>query len=515
MIRDRIEAALSVDLFADRRWFAGRAAGTSAVRLVDAVPLESDDATAATLAIVEAVDEHGQPERYLVPFLVEPGAAVAREARDGDGAWRALAVAMASRRVIRTEMGGALVCRPGLALAAFAPDGALELGQWSERPLGADQSNTSVVLGERLVLKAFRRVVSGLNPDLEMSAYLAEECGLRLVPALAGSAEYVGRDGAVSTLAVLHEWIADAEDAYESIAERLADWIAAPGVVALEYATEDAAALGATLAELHAVLARAGARVPADEAADAGVLAGAGPFADEGAPADAGVLADAGALADFTPRQANAEDLRAWRRDAEASLDRGLGLFADDGETGAELRADSAAIRLRLAILEQPATLPLLTRIHGDLHLGQILRTTAGFVLVDFEGDPLRPMEDRRALASPMRDVATLLRSFDHVSSSAERRAVRRGWNAAEHSGLDIDAWRRRSRERLLAAYRTGLRRAAVGIVVDAGLIDAFEVAKECDELVYAATYLPDWLWAPRAGLARLLGHPARDELGT
>lgn len=495
MIRDRIEAALSVDLFTDRRWFAGSATGISAVRLVDGVHLESDDA--AALAIVEVVDEHSQPKCYLVPFMVGPDGATAREARDGDGVWRALAVAMASGRVIRTEMGGALVCRPGLALAAFAPDGAQELGQWSERPLGADQSNTSIVLGERLVLKAFRRVVPGLNPDLEMSAYLAEECGLSLVPALVGSAEYIGQDGAVSTMAVLHEWIAGAEDAYETIAERLADWIAAPGVVALEYATEDAAALGTTLAELHAVLAQAGVPTPAGEGADAGTPA------------------DAGALADFTPRQATAEDLRAWRRDAEASLDRGLCLFAGDAETGAELRAASAAIRRRLAILEQPTKRPLLTRIHGDLHLGQILRTSAGFVLVDFEGDPLRPMEDRRALASPMRDVATLLRSLDHVSSSAERRAVRRGWSAGEHTGLDIDAWRRRSRDRLLAAYRTGLRRAGVGIVVDAGLIDAFEVAKECDELVYAATYLPDWLWAPRAGLARLVGRAAGEGLGT
>ena len=437
--------------------------------------------------------ERSAPERYLVPFRIGLNSATAQQARDGDGVWRALAVAMAAGRVIRTEMGGALVCRPGLALAAFAPDGAQQLGRWSERPLGADQSNTSVVLGDRLVLKAFRRLVPGLNPDLEMSAYLAEECSLRLVPALVGSAEYIGPDGAVTTLAILHEWIADAEDVYETTAERLAHWIAAPGVVALEYATEDAAALGATLAELHAVLSQAGAST----------LTGA----DQ--------PAEAGALTDFTSRQANAEDLRAWRRDAEASLDRSLRQFADnagtgdDAEVGVELRAAQAAIRQRLAALERPATPPLLIRIHGDLHLGQILRTSAGFVLVDFEGDPLRPIEDRRALASPMRDVATLLRSLDHVSSSAERRAVRRGWRAGEHCGLDIAAWRRRSRERLLGAYRTGLRRAGVGIVVDAGLIDAFEVAKECDELVYAAAYLPDWLWVPRAGLARLVGRVA------
>lgn len=484
-----LEAALSTDLFEGRRWYGGKGRALSAVRLVDAVELgpadliatdrvpdratepaaEPASGSSAVLAIVEVLDASGAAERYLVPFLLGPGAAPAREAHEGDGAWRALAVAMAASRVVRTQGNGALVCRPGLALPAFAPGGVQELARWAERSLGADQSNSSVVLGERLLLKAYRRVAPGLNPDLEMTAYLAEERGLRLAPALAGSAEYVGADGTVATLAMLQELVPDAEDAYETTAERLTGWIAAPGAVALEYATEDAAELGALLAELHAA------------------------------------LADAAELADFAPREATAADLRAWRLDAHARLDEALLLLVADGETGADLRAWAPAIRTRLAELEAPASPPLLTRIHADLHLGQILRTPGGFVLVDFEGEPMRPVEDRRALGSPMRDVATLLRSFDHVSTSAERRAAARGWTPANHAGLDIDAWRRRSRERLLRAYRDGLRRAGARIVVDERLIGALEVAKECDEFVYATTFLPGWLWAPREGMRRLI----------
>jgi trehalose synthase-fused probable maltokinase len=326
------------------------------------------------------------------------------------------------------------------------------------------------VLGERLLLKVYRRVAPGLNPDLELTAYLAEERGLRLVPALAGSAEYVAPEGSVATLAMLEELVPDAEDAYETTAERLADWIAAPGSVALEYATEDAAELGTALAELHAA------------------------------------LADAGELTDLTPRAATADDLRAWRLDGEARLEAALRLLEGDDEMGAELREWAPAIRARLARLDAPATPPLLTRVHGDLHLGQILRTPGGFVLVDFEGEPMRAIEDRRGLGSPLRDVATLLRSFDHVSTSAERRAASRAVVAGGHVGLDIDAWRRRSRERFLRAYRDGLRRAGAPIVVDEGFVDALEVAKECDEYVYAATYLPGWLWAPREGMRRLIG---------
>jgi trehalose synthase-fused probable maltokinase len=419
--------------------------------------------------VVEAAGDDGTADRYVVPFVTGPGTGVVREAQPGDGAWRALAAAIAAGRVLATDAGGALVCRPGLALPAFAPGGAVDIVGWDERPLGADQSNTSVVIGARLLLKAYRRIAAGVNPELEMLAYLAEERVLRTVPALAGSAEYVGPDGTVATVALLQELVPEADDAYESTAERLAAWIAAPGVVALEYATEDAAELGTALAELHAA------------------------------------LADAGELGSFAPRPAEPSDLATIRAEAEARLDEALRLFAADEPIGADLRAWEPAIREHLAAIERTSPPPLFTRIHGDLHLGQVLRTPDGFVFVDFEGDPLRPVEDRRRLQPPLSDVASLLLSLDHVSTSAERRAVAGGWQPGDHAGLDIAAWRRRSRERLLAGYRTGLRRAGAAIVVDDALLAGLAVAKECAEFVCAATYLPDWLWAPHAGMRRLI----------
>jgi trehalose synthase-fused probable maltokinase len=320
-----------------------------------------------------------------------------------------------------------------------------------------------------LLLKAYRRIGEGVNPELEMLAYLAEERVLRIVPALAGSAEYVGPDGIVATVAVLQELVPEADDAFESTAERLAAWIVAPGAVALEYATEDAAELGGALAELHAA------------------------------------LAGAGELGPFAARPAQPSDLATIRTEAEAHLAQALELFAEDQPIGADLRAWEPIIRDRLAGIERPSSLPVLTRTHGDLHLGQVLRTPEGFVFVDFEGDPLRPLEDRRGLQPPLRDVASLLLSLDHVSSSAARRALATGWRLDDHAGLDIADWRARSRERLLAAYRAGLRRAGAPIVVDEALLDGLAVAKECAEFVYAATYLPDWLWAPHAGMGRLI----------
>jgi trehalose synthase-fused probable maltokinase len=424
--------------------------------------------------MVDVEDDRGTVERYLAPFVVAGGSGPARPATPGDGAWRALAVAIGGARILGTDAGGALVCRPALALPAFAPGGAREIAGWAERSLGADQSNTSAVLGERLLLKAFRRLEKGLNPDLEMTAFLSEDRGLRLVPALAGSAEHVDRDGSVTTVAILQELVPDAEDAYESTADRLAAWIAAPGVVALEFATEDADELGSVLAELHAS------------------------------------LADPSEVEGFAPRPADLDDLRRWRGQGEERLEQALVILGDDPIVGPDLRAWAEPIRRRLAILGATSPPPFLTRVHGDLHLGQILRTPDGFVLVDFEGEPMRLIEDRRRVASPLRDVAGLLLSFDHVSSDAERRAQARGWWPGSHAGLDIAAWRRRSRERLLGAYRAGLRRRGAPIAVDEGLLDGLAVAKECDEFVYAATYVPEWLYAPHAGMRRLLdGEPS------
>ncbi len=418
---------------------------------------------------MEAADDAGVTERYLVAFAVGPGAGSTHEAHAGDGVWRALAVVVADGRVVRTGAGGALVCRPGLGLSAFAPEGAPDIARWEERALGDDRSSASAVLGERLVLKPYRRIVPGLNPDLEMIAYLAEERGKRNVPALGGSAEYIGPDGTVATLAILQELVPEADDAYDAIETTLAGWIAAPGIVALEFATEDAAALGTALADLHAT------------------------------------LADTAELEDFAPHPARPADLAGWRERAEADLATALDLLGDDGPVGSELHGWSPIIRERLAAIEHPTRAPLLTRIHADLDLHHVLRSADGFVFIGFDGDLDRTIEERRALASPLNDLATLLCSFDDVATSAERIALGGGWSPEDHAGIDISAWRRRSRERLARAWAAGVRRSAPGLSLDEGLVDGLAVARRCAEYVRVARQDPDRLWAPHAGMRRLI----------
>ncbi len=416
------------------------------------------------LAIAGVRLDDGSERRYAFALTGRP----VRVASAGDGAWGGLVAAMAEGRTIPalrpdSDPGAtptaALVCRPASAMVG----GAWALG---ERPLGADQSNTSVVLGEAVLLKAFRRLQPGLNPELELGAYLSEEAGFAAVAPLAGFAELVSSRHGTETVAVAHAFIHDGADAYESIAEALTTWILAPGEVSVEFATEVAADLGTLTAGLH------------------------------------GALAGARGVPDLEPRDASRAELKAWSRTAR----RGLAGATDvvTGEAATVLRDLSPRIAEGFEAFEASATLPLLTRIHADYHLGQVLISDDGYRIVDFEGDPLRTIEERRALDSPLRDVASMLRSLDHVGRSAGRRAVARNGGRAESPGLDLPAWLRRSRERFLAAYRAGIREAGVPIVLDPTLLRAFELDKECREFIYAATYLPSWLWAPTEGLRGL-----------
>ncbi len=475
---------LDLGALAGERWFAAKGEAVTSAHLAHAFALSGD----AALALVDlrVGEGHGRVERYSMPFAARAPGSLG-PASEGDGVWRALAVAVAEGRTIpalgrepgdgsAAKGGGvdaALVCRCSPGFAKTWPHGVAALADADEVPLGRDQSNTSIVLGGALLLKAYRRVQSGLNPDLELTAYLSEEAAFPGVPLLSGWAEAVTRDGGAATVAMLQAYVANADDAYEATADRLAALAAAPGTASVEWATEIAEDLGVMVAGLHAALA-----APPREAPD------------------------------MTPRAATRDELKAWRLEAHRRLNRAISdVAAVDVALASELRESGAQIAARASRFEALATAPLVMRVHGDLHLGQVLVADDGYRVIDFEGEPLQPIEDRRRLDSPLRDVASMLRSLDHVARSARRRAEQRNGGPLERPGLDIDAWIERARERFLAAYTAGLRNEGAPIAPDLDLLDAFEVAKECYEFSYAATVLPSWLWAPRDGMRWLLAH--------
>ncbi|KRV49419.1 maltokinase [Wenjunlia vitaminophila] len=301
----------------------------------------------------------------------------------------------------------------------------------------AEQSNTSVVYGDALILKVFRRISAGTNPDLELSLALAEAGSARVPTPLAwfdtpwpGA---VGPAGPVATLGLLQRYLPGAADGWE---------LALSSVPAQDF-TAESFLLGAATAEVHTVLARTLPRVTLDA-----------PLIDQLAGEMAQRLdAAAAAVPALTP-------YRSALRSAFADL-------ADLGRRGRVLTAQ---------------------RIHGDLHLGQALRTPEGWVLLDFEGEPARPLEERRRPQPAVRDVAAMLRSFDY---------------AARHhgAGAHADVWAEHNRSAFCAGY------AAVGDQdphTEDVLLRAFETDKAVYEVLYEARHRPSWLPIPMSAVHRL-----------
>jgi maltose alpha-D-glucosyltransferase/alpha-amylase len=190
----------------------------------------------------------------------------------------------------------------------------------------------------------------------------------------------------------------------------------------------------------------------------------------------------------FPARPATAAERAAWRSDAEGLLARAVAVL--EGGDRSRLAAIAPAISRRLAALDDPAVGPVrASRIHGDYHLGQLLVTNAGFTVIDFEGEPARPLAARCLPASPLRDVAGMLRSLDY----AVRTAARDGRLEASVAG----SWLERARAAFLNAY--GRRTAG-----ELALLAALEAEKACYEVVYEATSRPAWTWLPLEALERM-----------
>jgi maltokinase len=371
------------------RWFGGKAGTIGTLEVEDRLDLGGD--AALSVLRVDGSDRYVWSEGEAASALLQPG-----RVPEG-GRWR------------------------------FQGDGVAP-GPLGERPIGLDQSNTSYVVGERLVVKLYRRIWPGVHPEVELGRYLTEAAGIDCVPAYAGSLHW-----AAHAVALVQEYVPGA-DGWAWCAAA-----AAAGDVA------DIARLGAESARLHA------------------------------------------ALAEYGTTPAGPADLRAWRGDAEAQLERAIA--AVPAEVAAELRGFGPRIRAELAALAAPAQPVALQRLHGDYHVGQVLRTAAGrLVVVDLEGEPTRPVAERSRPGPALRDVAAMLRSFDHLARYVER-DLRPGHEDA------IERWIDRARAAFLDAYGP----------VDSALLRALEVEKECYEFTYAAAFLPEWMYAPVGGMRWLM----------
>ncbi len=434
----RLASAFTPEWLAAQRWFRGKSRGLTAVDLADAAEIRG---SSGWLLVLDATGEDGGHVRYLVPAVLAGHSF--REPEDGDGVWQALARLMLEDGEL-TGSAGRWSFRATAAATELVPGGAAGLPSLPERRLGVQQSNTSVALGEALILKVYRLVEPGLNPEVEVNAFLTE-AGFRHAPSLAGSATYL-LDGNVHSAAMLQQLLHSSGDAWSWMLARLAS-----GPDGLADALRAVAQIGTLTAAMHASLA-----------------------SRPDAPG-------------FPFRSATTDELAAWASSAQDRLRAALGIL--EGEARARLAAVAPRITAGLAAIGAGEG-AMVSRIHGDYHLGQLLRTEDGFAVIDFEGEPARPLAERRAPASPLRDLAGMLRSFDYAVHSA-------GEAGATMAGRT--EWLREARGAFLDGYG--------GIGAEEGaLLSAFELEKACYEVVYEANNRPDWTWLPLEALERQVG---------
>jgi predicted trehalose synthase len=421
---------------ARQRWFAGKTRRIRGTTLRDRIPVGP-----GTLYVVSVGFEDapiGETERYLLALRsTEP----AQDAFDDPAFCRALLdVVRAGSEIV--GLRGTLLGRPGQAFPADLPRDV------PVRRLSGEQSNTSVVFDDALVMKHFRRLTEGVNPELEIGRFLTEHTAFRGSPRLAGALEY--HDGGSSiTLGVAQELVRGGRDGWQWLLERLG---------AGDGALPALRRLGERTAELHLALAT--------------------PTSDPAFDAETITAADVAGWGESIRRQVATAQVLAGRP-----------------------LPDVADVAGALAPLLGRAKI----RHHGDFHLGQTLTVGDGadFALIDFEGEPLRPLAERRRKHTPLRDVAGLLRSLAYAAAAARLTADARA------------RWEPQAREAFVAGYRATARGAAFLPVLDEGfarVVAALEVEKAAYEIVYEASHRPDWLDIPLAGVvsaAAALARPA------
>ena len=413
-----------------QRWFASKVRGIAQVAVEDWVPIATGG-----LAVVGVTLEGGGVERYAVPLL--SGDAV-RDALADPPFCRALLELVATSGVARGD-GGEV---KGARTRAFPAELPADL---PPRPLGAEQSNTSLAFGEALVLKHFRRLQPGVNPEREISWFLTERTSFRATPRLAGDLQYRSRAGESATLAVVQELVRDATDGWRWVLSELDRDGASPTLAAFRE-------LGTQTAALHLALA-----------------------SDASDPA-------------FAPEPITAADLTAWADAVRKQIEAARSVLGADRAVPQvpDVTAGLAALADRQKI-----------RHHGDFHLGQTLRRPdGGFMIIDFEGEPARALEERRHKHAALRDVAGMLRSIDYAAAHA------RGAARDERA----ETWAREAGAAFAGAYRA-MAGAAPFLPTSSEAFDravaVFVLEKAAYEVVYEANNRPDWIEIPARGLAR------------
>lgn len=530
-LRDLLEPAAQATLERDvlpaylgkRRWFGGKGARLNSVRIIETALLPRSthagsgvDSAQVLLTEIE-VDSGVERQRYQIPLTIF----------FEDNSMPALAHQLALARVRRRQRVGVLTDglaseylarslvetitkagTQGMAINEiesaeqnslhFISTSALQnldliAADLEVRTLAVEQSNSSVILGERAVLKMLRRLFPGRHPEVDMSGALTEGGFTHTAPLL-GYVYRESADGTPTVLAVLQGYIPNQGNGWEWVLERLErysqemaslqaieaereDEYAAREAEALETLSRFAGVVGTRLGEMHQVLAT---RTHDPE---------------------------------FQPMLATQADCRKWADSVAIQVQRALDHLEEvrSSLSDNDRRDAEALLRSRHELLKVIADLAekgegsLLFRIHGDLHLGQILVSQDDAYFIDFEGEPMREVQDRSSKASPYRDVAGILRSFHYATATAaERNSLLENEKVREMHVEFLEHFHQSVCDSFLKAYKNMAVKLGHRWQHAAGqeaLIKLFTLEKAAYEVVYEATNRPAWIRIPLQGL--------------
>ncbi|MEO8218963.1 MAG: maltose alpha-D-glucosyltransferase, partial [Acidobacteriota bacterium] len=508
-----------------QRWFAGKARDIKSCRILDCVDVEQ-----SSIILLQVDYTEGTAETYVIPVAVAEGSkamdvpqhdtsnAIARMRSRSEeplllyeAVWnrefgRSI-LGMIGRRKQSHGAEGSLagLTAKGAKLHFHADDRTLE-----PRPLRAEQSNTSILFGDKFFLKLFRRVDAGVSLDYEINKFLSERTHYPNVPALVGALEYRRSRGEPSTLAILQRYVKNNGDAwkytlgtlglyFENVVSRTETdrkVLTVPRASLVELSSMEmppsavellgtygvmAALMGQRIGELHVALS-SDSKDPA--------------FRPE----------------PFTPHYQRSiyQHMRTQATQALQPLKRKLRTLPETVRPAAEaLIARETEIQERFRSLLARKIAGLRIRAHGDLHLGQLLFTGKDFMVIDFEGEPARPLSERRIKRSPIRDVAGMLRSFSYAAET-----VRLGAGGVRLRTDDADLLREGSLfwERWISAtfLRSYLEAAAPGGFLPSTdelevVLNAYVFEKALYELVYELNNRPEWIRIPIEGMLRIL----------
>ncbi len=517
------------------RWFGGKARTVRSVEFVDVVPMAYEHST-AYITLIRVNYSEGSSQTYVLPIAYAEGehaaqiredtpqaliATVVTKDNDHDGVFydvmwepsfcRALLMQIENQRRLEGEQGN-LVAAPTRPFRPLRQTIASTRARLEPRILRGEQSNTSVMFGDQLILKLFRRLEEGINPDLEIGQFLTERTTFKQIAPVAGSIEYLRNTNTHMTLAILQQYVVNEDDAWSYTLDVLSNYFV-EGVA--RYMTND------VVVPQDSLLMLSQHDVPADAHEMIGpYLGSAWLLGQRTAEMHLALCSDPGD-ANFRPESFTALQQRSVYQNMRSrateillllrkNLDRVPEAVRDDARDLVE--QEETLMKRFQSILNRKINV-MRTRCHGDFHLGQVLYTGNDFVIIDFEGEPARSLSDRRMKRSPLNDVAGMVRSFQYAVYNALNRQIDIGGVHREEDKILLERlalfWHKWVSAIFLKEY--------IRVADDspflptdhdelAELLDIFMLDKALYELGYELNNRPDWVYIPLRSVRELVG---------